>query len=40
MNDLLFLAVLLACLALTFGLVRLCAGLMTHETSSQIGSKP
>jgi hypothetical protein len=37
MNDLLFLAILAGCLALTFGLVRMCAALMPHETS---GSKP
>lgn len=40
MNDLVFLAILLACLALTFGLVGMCAGLMPPETSSQSGSKP
>lgn len=40
MNDLLFLTVLVACLALTFGLVRMCSDLMTREISSQIGGKP
>lgn len=40
MNDLLSLTVLLACLALTLGLIRLCSVLMARETSSQIGGKP
>ncbi len=40
MNDLIFLAIMLACLGLTFGLVRMCAGLMPKETPSQTGSKP
>jgi len=39
MNDLIFLAILLACLAVTFGFIRMCAGLMPKETS-QPGSKP
>lgn len=40
MNDLIFLTILLACMALTFGLVRMCSSLMPRESSSQIGSKP
>jgi hypothetical protein len=40
MNDLIFLTILLACLALTFGLVRVCSSLMPREPSSRAGSKP
>ncbi|MGE3108088.1 MAG: hypothetical protein AB7G11_16225 [Phycisphaerales bacterium] len=40
MNDLLPLTILLACLALTFGLVRLCSSLVSRENSSQIEGKP
>jgi hypothetical protein len=40
MYDFIFLATLLAFLALTFGLVRMCAGLMPQDSTSQTGSKP
>ncbi len=40
MNDLLFLTILLASLALTFGLVRMCSGLMPREPSAKSGSTP
>jgi hypothetical protein len=42
MNDLYYLVILLACLASTLGLIRMCAWLMPRErgTSSQTGSKP
>jgi hypothetical protein len=40
MNDLIFLAILLACLGLTLGLVRVCAALMPHDIESPTGSKP
>lgn len=40
MNDLLFLTILLACVALTFGFIRVCSSLMPREPSSKTGSKP
>lgn len=38
MNDFAFLATMLACLALTFGLMRMCATLMPEGTPSHSGS--
>ncbi len=40
MNDMLYLAIMLVCIALTFGLVRVCSALMPAETPSKTGSKP
>ena len=40
MTDLLFIAIFLTCVALTLGLVRMCAALMPRATPSQTGSKP
>lgn len=40
MHDAMFLILLLACLVLTFGLVRLCSALMPHDSSSPTGSNP
>jgi hypothetical protein len=40
MNDFICLAGLAACLALTFGFIRMCAALMPPETTSKSGSKP
>lgn len=40
MDDFVFLSILAICLALTFGLIRMCAGLMPRDTSTQTGSKP
>ena len=37
-DDLLYLAVLVGCLAATFGLVRLCSALMPEKTQ-EAGSK-
>lgn len=39
MNDIFFVALMLVCLALTFGLVRVCSGLMPRETPPKAGSK-
>jgi hypothetical protein len=39
MDDLLYLAVLVGCMAVTLGLVRLCAVLMPAKTQ-EAGSKP
>ena len=40
MDDVIFIAIMLACLALTFGLVQMCEALMPSDTGSQTGSKP
>jgi hypothetical protein len=40
MYDLIFLAILLAFLALTLGLVRMCAALMPQDSTSRTGGKP
>ncbi len=39
MDDLIYVAIVLSCLALTFGLVRMCAALMPREMPPQPGSK-
>lgn len=40
MDDLIFITIMLACLAVTFGLVRMCEALMPGDTRSQAGSQP
>lgn len=40
MDDLIFLLILVACLALTFGLVKACSALMPHDSSPHTGSNP
>jgi hypothetical protein len=40
MYDLIFIATLLVFLALTLGLVRMCAGLMPQDSTPRTGSKP
>jgi hypothetical protein len=40
MDDIIFIAIMLACVAVTFGLVRMCAALMPSDSTSRTGSKP